>query len=200
MGLSRLSDKAKQRSHQTNQRIRTPNNLIWPEISERSERIHLVWLDVATNQMNVVDIMTAEPVTIRLDRSLREALELMEMHHCKHLPVLSTQDHLVGVISDRDCRHALNSPYVLRERWEDEVLASQLQVRAVMSPAPIIVEPNAPAADAARLMLNHRIGCLPVMRSETLIGIITRSDILIAFMNIHRHYRNLSEGMRDNPS
>lgn len=46
-------------------------------------------------------------------------------------------------------------------------------------------------------MLNHRIGCLPVMRAETLIGIVTRSDTLIAFMNVYRHYRSISEGMCD---
>lgn len=142
--------------------------------------------------MNVVDIMTENPVVIRLDRRLREALELMEENNCKHLPVISRAGHLVGVISDRDCRHALNSPFIMRERWQDESLANNLEVRAVMSAAPIIVEPNDAAAEAARLMLTHRIGCLPVMRSETLVGIITRSDILVAFMNIHRRYEALT--------
>lgn len=144
--------------------------------------------------MNVLDIMTANPVTIRLDKSLREALELMEQHNCKHLPVMSAQGHLIGVISDRDCRHALNSPFVVRERWQDESLVSKLEVRQVMSPAPIIVEPDAPASEAARLMLTHKIGCLPVMRSETLVGIITRSDVLAAFMNIHRRYESIVNG------
>jgi len=60
-----------------------------------------------------------------------------------------------------------------------------------MTPAPIVVEPNAAASEAARLMLTHRIGCLPVMRVETLVGVITRSDILVAFMNIHQHYEHI---------
>lgn len=144
--------------------------------------------------MNVLDIMTANPVTIRLNRPLREALELMEQHNCKHLPVMSAQGHLIGVISDRDCRHALNSPFVVRERWQDESLVNKLEVRQVMSPAPIIVEPDAPASEAARLMLAHKIGCLPVMRSETLVGIVTRSDVLTAFMNIHRRYETIVNG------
>ncbi|MCU0512389.1 MAG: CBS domain-containing protein [Anaerolineae bacterium] len=142
--------------------------------------------------MNVVDIMTASPVTIRLERTLREALELMEKHSFKHLPVMSAGGHLVGVISDRDCRHALNSPFIMRAKWQDEALINTLQVRAVMTAAPIIIEPNAPAAEAARLMLTHRIGCLPVMRSETLIGIVTRSDILVAFMNMQRRYEAIA--------
>jgi len=132
--------------------------------------------------------MTANPVVVRADQPIRIALEKMEAHTCKHLPVLSRQGHLIGVISDRDIRYALDSPFALRDQWRDESLANELEVRAVMSAAPIIVEPQAPAAEAARLMLTHRIGCLPVMRGETLVGIITRSDILVAFMTMQRRY------------
>lgn len=138
--------------------------------------------------MNVLDIMTANPFTIRVDKPLHAALQLMQEHQFKHLPVMSQGGHVVGVVSDRDCRHALNSPFVMRERWQDDELLNTLMVRAVMTPAPIIVEPNASADEAARLMLTHRIGCLPVMRGETLVGIVTRSDLLVAFMTIHKRY------------
>lgn len=116
---------------------------------------------------------------------------MMDDKHIKHLPVMSKQGHLVGVLSDRDCRHALNSPFIMRERWQDEDLTIRVKIRNVMTPAPIVVEPDASAEEIARLMLNHRIGCLPVMRVETLVGIVTRSDVLVAFMNIHRHYEEL---------
>lgn len=141
--------------------------------------------------MNVLDIMTANPSTIRADKSLRKALEVMQSESIKHLPVMSRQGHLLGVLSDRDCRHALNSPFVMQERWQDEELTIRVLVRAVMTAAPIIIEPHIPADDAARMMLQHRIGCLPVMRGETLVGIVTRSDILVAFMNIHSHYEDI---------
>ena len=144
--------------------------------------------------MNVLNVMTANPITIRSDKSLRAALEVMDENQVKHLPVVSAQNHLIGILSDRDCRHALNSPYVMRERWQDEDLVRKVQIRSVMSPAPIIVEPHAPASEAARLMLRHRIGCLPVMRVETLIGIVTRSDLLVAFMTVHEHYERLLHG------
>lgn len=141
--------------------------------------------------MNVRDIMTADPITIKSTQSLRSALEIMEDHEIHHLPVISQGGHLVGVISDRDCRQALDSPYIERDRWQRQDLVRSLQIRTIMSAAPIIVEPYTSASESARLMLQHNIGCLPVMRSETLIGIITRSDILMAFMNIHRHYEGL---------
>lgn len=141
--------------------------------------------------MNVIDIMTANPVTIRPDKPIRLALERMAATHCKHLPVMSQQGHLIGILSDRDCRHALNSPFTTRESWQKDPLAEQLLVRDVMTAAPIVIEPHSPAAEAARLMLTHRIGCLPVMRVETLIGIVTRSDVLVAFMNVYRRYEAL---------
>lgn len=152
--------------------------------------------------MNVLDMMTRDPITVRADKSLRKALSIMDENSVKHLPVMSTQGHLIGVLSDRDCRHALNSPFIMRERWQDEELAIRVQVRSVMTPAPIVVEPDTPADQAVRLMLEHRIGCLPVMRAETLVGIVTRSDVLVAFMNMHRHYEKLSRevpGFRDLP-
>lgn len=138
--------------------------------------------------MNVKAIMTENPICVTAKDTLRVALEKMNKRPCKHLPVLSDSKHLIGVISDRDCRYALNSPHVLREREDDIHLLNTLEVRTVMTPAPIIIEPDIDASEAARLLYTHRIGCLPVMRAETLIGIITRSDMLLAFMQVHEYY------------
>jgi acetoin utilization protein AcuB len=136
--------------------------------------------------MNVTDIMTAKPVTVNQNDSLRTALAKMEQVGCRHLPVLSSDKHLVGIISDRDCRAALHSPHVLHDSADDETLLDQLKVRAVMSPAPITTEPTTSATEAARLMLKNHIGCLPVMIAETLVGIVTTSDILMAFINVQK--------------
>lgn len=143
--------------------------------------------------MNVADIMTAKPTTIHRDSNLREALELMEKTGCHHLPVLGTDGHLIGIISDRDCRTAINSPYILREQWQDVELVNQLRVRTLMTPAPMVIPPDASADEAARLMLNNNISCLPVMRDETLVGIITRSDILTAFIALHQRRQNIPQ-------
>ncbi len=141
--------------------------------------------------MNVSDMMTRKPVTIRLHSTLREALELMDKSKCHHLPVLGSDNHLIGIVSDRDCRTALNSPHILRERWQDEELVNRLQARSIMTPAPIVIAPDAPAEDAAKMMLENGISCLPVMRDETLVGIVTRSDILRAFMQVRQHFKAL---------
>lgn len=143
--------------------------------------------------MNVVDIMTAHPITIGVHQTLQNALEVMDQNRIKHLPVVSSDNHIIGIVSDRDCRYALNSPFISREHWRAEGnRIKNLSLRTIMTPAPIIVEPHVPASEAARLMLLHRIGCLPVMRAETLIGIVTRSDVLVAFMSIHQRYEALA--------
>jgi acetoin utilization protein AcuB len=144
--------------------------------------------------MNVSDIMTEKPHTIRPGSTLREALEAMDRIACHHLPVVSGDGHVVGILSDRDCRTALNSPHTMRERWQDDAVADHLQVRTIMTPAPIIIEPDASADEAVRLMLVNHISCLPVMRGETLIGIITTSDILLAFMTMHKRDHNIQLG------
>jgi len=147
--------------------------------------------------MIVADIMTKKPVTIHQDESLRVALEYMEANGCQHLPVLDSEGHLVGMLSDRDCRKALQKPTLIREHWEDADLIKHIPVRSLMTPAPIVVEPNMSAAEAARLMLEHHISSLPVMRSETLVGIMTKSDILYAFMKTQD--RALSRAILDQP-
>jgi acetoin utilization protein AcuB len=126
--------------------------------------------------------MTKNPATVHPSATLRQALEIMESVGCRHLPVISDRAHLIGILSDRDCRLALNSPNILRERWQDEMVINQTTVAAMMTPAPIVIEQSSSASEAARLMLNNHISALPVMRDETLVGIVTSSDLLVAFM------------------
>lgn len=132
--------------------------------------------------MNVAEVMTKNPVTIRYDNTLKDALERMEQVGCRHLPVMSAEQHLIGIVSDRDCRLAMVSPQVMRQRWQDEEVTNQTNIAAIMTPAPVIVEPDMSVYKATRLMLNNNISALPVMRGETLVGIITTSDLLVAFI------------------
>jgi acetoin utilization protein AcuB len=132
--------------------------------------------------MNVSDIMTPKPAIVHLRDTLHDALEMMDRIGCHHLPVMSNDHHLIGIVSDRDCRSALNSPYIMRETWQDDELTHRLQVHTIMTPAPIVIAPEARAEEAARMMLQNHISCLPVMRDETLVGIITTADLLKAFI------------------
>lgn len=143
--------------------------------------------------LNVGDVMTKKPATVGHNATLKQALELMERIGCRHLPVISGDGHLIGILSDRDCRLALNSPLVMRERWQDEDVVHHTTIGSIMSPAPVVIEADATAWEAARLMLTNNISALPVMRGETLIGIVTTSDILVAFMSLEKKLAHLSE-------
>lgn len=136
--------------------------------------------------MNISDIMTTNPMTILQDESLYIALEKMLQLQCHHLPVMSPQGHLIGIVSDYDCHRAISKTSEWNSHWRDDETARKVTVQSVMTPAPIVVEPNAPTHEAARLMLNNNIRCLPVMRGETLVGIVTTSDLLIAFITLSR--------------
>ena len=134
--------------------------------------------------MNVYDVMTVHPGVILPKAPLAEALDQMRALGCHHLPVISAEQHLIGILSFYDCQRALGDLLKGIEQPQNEKLARETCVASAMTPAPIVVEPDTSADEAARLMLEHVIGCLPVMRGETLVGIITRSDLLMAFMNL----------------
>jgi CBS domain-containing protein len=136
--------------------------------------------------MNVLEIMTFQPTVILTNASIAEAIDNMNLNGCHHLPVVSQNKHLIGVLSFHDCQRILGEPLRGNHQPSNLILAQTLRVSAAMTPAPIVIEPNAPASEAARLMLKHVIGCLPVMREETLIGIVTRSDLLKAFVSLCR--------------
>ncbi len=137
--------------------------------------------------MNVSDIMTRNPATIQATGTLRQALETMEQIGCHHLPVLSSENHVIGVITARDCRLALKLPDIVRKFWQEDKQSLQLPVRSVMTPGPIVTTPDTPAAEAVRLMLGEYVSCLPVMQDETLVGIVTVSDILVAFAKMQNN-------------
>lgn len=143
--------------------------------------------------MNVSDMMTAKPITIHQDTPLRSALEILDKNNFHHLPIMNSEGQLVGILTKRDIRAALKSPYILREAWQNEAEIIRLPVRAIMTPAPIVVEPNADADEAVRLMLANHVSCLPVVRSETLVGIITTSDVLNAFRSLYRHMQLIDQ-------
>ena len=125
----------------------------------------------------IEQVMTRDPATVSPNDSIRLALDRMHERGCRRLPVVDNA-RLVGIVSDRDLRRATNSPYVMRERWYDDFMLDHIPVRACMSANPISVTPRTPIADAAKLMLDRKIGGLPVVDGEYLAGIVTETDLM----------------------
>lgn len=137
---------------------------------------------VDKKRLLVADIMTHRPVTVAPSTTLKHAVRLMIEGGFRRLPVVEEGGRLVGVVTDRDIRLATDSPVVLRERWQHEYHMTHVTVASCMTEDPITVAPAMPLADAIRLMRDHRISGLPVLMGGELVGIVTETDVLDAFL------------------
>ncbi|MER2598868.1 MAG: CBS domain-containing protein [Caldilineales bacterium] len=127
--------------------------------------------------MLVRDIMISPVITIAPGDSIGQAIELMQQHNFRRLPVVE-EGRLLGIVTDRDLRQATNSPLVVRERWYNEFLLEAIKVQACMTANPFTAAPDAPVIDAARLMRHHKIGGLPVTEADRVVGMVTITDLL----------------------
>jgi acetoin utilization protein AcuB len=135
--------------------------------------------------MAVKRYMTAKPITVRPEDSLWDALHVLRSHHIRHLPVVQKK-RLVGMLSDRDLRLLLPSSLaVLEEQERFRAWGAQVKVADVMTRKVFAVTPDMRTDQAAQLMVEHRIGCLPVLRGASLIGIISTIDLLRAMTDKH---------------
>jgi acetoin utilization protein AcuB len=127
--------------------------------------------------------MTPDPVSVPADATLGEALRVMRARRIRHLPVVEGGE-VVGMITDRDLRLAMPSPLGM-ESAEDVAAVERTPVADVMARNPITVGPFDTVEDAAVRMRRQRVGSLPVVDAAgKLLGILTESDILQAFVEI----------------
>jgi acetoin utilization protein AcuB len=127
--------------------------------------------------------MKQDPITVGPQDSFRHAMNLIRQRGIRHLPVVEG-GRLVGIVTDRDIRQASPSSATSLEMHELHYLLEKLKVCDVMTTNVITVAPETPIDEAARLMLQHRIGSLPVLRGKDLVGIITETDMLQAFVEV----------------
>jgi acetoin utilization protein AcuB len=127
--------------------------------------------------MRIREAMTLDPVTIGPNHSIGAALTRMRNGGFRRLPVVD-KGKLVGIITDRDLRLAMNSPYIIREGWYDSYLMEHIEVRSCMTVNPITLDADASLLSAVRTMREHTIGGIPVTEKGALVGIITETDLL----------------------
>jgi len=131
--------------------------------------------------MRVKDLISGPPITIAPDTPVLEARRVMQTRAIRHLLVVE-HDRLVGIVTDRDIRLNMPSPATTLSVWEVNYLLARLTVREVMTTSVIVVEPDRSAQDAATLLVTEKIGALPVVDGEQLVGIVTETDFLRAFV------------------
>ena len=128
--------------------------------------------------------MTPDPKTISPDVSVAEATERMQRERVRRYPVIDRDGRLVGIVSLDDLLRATPSGVTSLNVWEITYLLSQVKVKDVMSRDVVTVTEDTPLEEAAKIMLSRKIGGLPVMRGDRLVGIITESDVFKIFAEL----------------
>jgi len=126
--------------------------------------------------------MTRNPIVVRDDTPIYEALKVMHDHKIRRLPVLNDKGALVGIVSERDLLSASASPATSLSVFELHYLITKIPVADVMTTELITVTEDTPLEEAARIMADNKIGCLPVERGADLVGIITETDLFKTFL------------------
>ncbi len=128
--------------------------------------------------------MTKNPITVKPDLPIAEALEWMRREKIRHFPVVDKKDKLIGIVARDDLLYASPSPVTSLSMWEVTYLMSQVTVAEAMTKDVITVSEDTPLEEAARILVDEKIGSLPVMRDGMLVGIITESDLFEAFLEL----------------
>ena len=129
----------------------------------------------------VRDRMSTSPFTIGPEDSLQTAIDLLYKHNVRELPVVE-HGKLIGIVTDRDLREISPSYPVFRDRQEMRYHLQSLKVVAAMTVDPLVVSPETPLVEAAKLLHTYRIGSLPVVEDERLVGLISVTDVLSVFI------------------
>ncbi len=130
------------------------------------------------HQTLVQEIMSSPVVVIREDAALEEAQALMEERGVRRLPVVDEEGRLVGILTEGDLREATAIKATVNP-YAPEAAESWLTVAEAMTPNPITVTPDTPIWQVAELLIEKKIGGVPVLDAQkNLCGIVTTSDIL----------------------
>jgi acetoin utilization protein AcuB len=134
--------------------------------------------------MKVGDIMTTAVETVTPETPVLDARQQMLNRRIRHLLVCESDApdaRLVGIVTDRDIRLNLPSPATSLSVWELNYLLARLTVGSVMRTSLITIDPRRDTREAAGIMLDHKIGALPVLDAGRLVGIVTETDIMRAY-------------------
>jgi acetoin utilization protein AcuB len=136
-------------------------------------------------QLRVVDVMTAEPVTVGPEDTLMRAVEVMRKHRIRRLPVV-IGEKLVGLVAEGDLKRA--QPSALSATQEEfDAIMDGTSVSRIMIADPVTAGPGVLLVDAAQTLLTTKYGTLPVVEGGRLVGILTDTDLLRALADMLRH-------------
>jgi len=148
--------------------------------------------------VNVSDVMTRRVISVSPEATILEAIELMVKHHISGLPVINDKGTLVGIVTEGDfLRRSEIGTERLRSRWldaffgpgeaaKDYVRSHGWKVQEVMTRDPMTVPENAALDEVVEVMERRNIKRLPIMRRNKVVGIVSRANLMLALVSIHR--------------
>ncbi len=134
--------------------------------------------------MFVKDRMSHPVITVTPDTPIMEAREIMRRERIRRLPVVDKHGNLVGIVTEKDILNASPSSATTLSIWELNYLLSKVTVGEIMTREVITATEDMPLEDAARLIADHKVGALPVVRGKKVVGIITESDLFRVFLEL----------------
>jgi acetoin utilization protein AcuB len=133
--------------------------------------------------MLVKERMSKPVISVAADLPIMEALNLMRREQIRRTPVMKN-GKMVGIVSEKDLLNASPSDATSLSVWEISYLLSRVPVSDVMTKEVLTLEEETPIEEAARIMVDNKLGGLPVMRGKTVVGLITETDLFKCFLEL----------------
>lgn len=121
--------------------------------------------------------MSTPVITVPPDMSLPDCLKLMQQERIRRTPVVDEKGRLIGIVSDKDLLNASPSDATSLSVWEITYLVNKIKVSDVMTKEVLTIGENMPIEEAARIMVDNKVGGLPVVSNGDLVGLITETDL-----------------------
>lgn len=134
--------------------------------------------------MLIVERMSSPVITIHPDTPMQEALNFMRKERVRRFPVVDKRGRLVGIISEKDLLDASPSDATSLSVHELNYLLDKIKVEEIMTQEVITITENTPLEEAARIMADNKIGGLPIVRDDEVVGIITETDLFKVFLEL----------------
>lgn len=134
--------------------------------------------------MLVKERMSHPVITVQPDLPIMDGLNLMQKEGIRRLPVVDKKGRMMGIVSKKDILHAAPSDATSLSVWEVNRLISKIDIKHIMTRDVITIEEDTPLEEAARVMADNKVGGLPVMREDEVVGIITETDLFKTFLEM----------------
>lgn len=134
--------------------------------------------------MFVSDWMTKKVYTINPESPLSDAIKLLREKEIKHIPVVDKKNRVTGILSDRDIKEYTPSKATTLDIYELHNVLLETRITEVMKKKVVTVRPGLPIEEAAMLMYDKNIGCLPIVKDDKLVGIISDRDLFRVLVDI----------------